>query len=914
MTVKEQHCFLISIASNYIRRPHSKTTRFFLIVPMLLIRLLSGYSGRILACCLFMLSGGSAFSQACDCPTSTTCGTCVGGLSSITLRYNGSTTVTVNISDILGDVFTASVVPGDLITFQGSLPPQKFVGDAITIQVNGVLNALITTSCATQLFVGDVFGDFTLQAAISVQGTSICCSPSGVETTGPEISNCPADISVSSATLSCGAEVSWAIPVATDACGVESFTSTHSPGDSFPIGTTVVTYTAFDGAGNSSSCSFNVTVLDDSNPKIANCPADISVAANASCNAIVTWVAPQASDNCSVTLTSTHLPGSTFPLGTTQVRYRAVDASGNTSECTFNVVVTDASNPVFSNCPANITVTTAAACAANVSWVPPNASDNCSVSVSSTHLPGASFPVGTTVVKYTATDGTGNSATCTFNVTVKDNTPPQFTTVPGNINVTLASGCSTAVTWTPPAVSDNCSVTVTSTHPSGSQFSIGTTQVRYTATDASGNSSAVSFDVTVTGGSPIISNCPGNITVMAADNCKKAVSWAAPVVSASCGIVTLTADHQPGDEFPLGTTPVTYTATDQYGNSTTCTFSVKVIDDSAPVISSCPPSPITFIANDNGVATVSWEIPLASDCSPVAVSANHDPGELFSIGETEVIYMFTDANAKQSACTFTVSVEDKSPPVFENCVTDITVTLDNACASVVTWSSPAVRDNSSIASVTSNYQSGDLFSIGKYDVQIAATDAYGNVGYCTFTVNIVSTVTPGFKECPGNTEVYADANGQAIISWVEPALDDPCNAYIVTRSHAPGTVFSFGSTTVTYSAATPGNTNAVTCSFLVTVVEAPIKFDLPKFFTPDGDGINDKWILRDIEKFEHNHIMIVDRWGGVVFESTNYDNERIVWDGSNGGKIVPTGTYFYNITVRHMSRQVETKGFIEVVR
>src|SRR4029453_8521280 len=129
------------------------------------------------------------------------------------------------------------------------------------------------------------------------------------------------------------------------------------------------------------------------------------------------WTAPTASDNCpGVSLGSNHNPGDTFPVGPTTVTYTATDGAGNTATCSFTVTVVDNTDPVISGCPSNITVYTgsgATTCDATASWTAPTASDNCpGVSLGSNPNPGDTFPLGPTTVTYTATDGAGNTATC----------------------------------------------------------------------------------------------------------------------------------------------------------------------------------------------------------------------------------------------------------------------------------------------------------------------------------------------------------------------------------------------------------------------------------------------------------------------------------------------------------------------
>src|SRR5690349_1244046 len=86
----------------------------------------------LLALVAFCASG-----QACDCPSISTCSACSGGLTSLTLRFNGSGASTITASDQMGVVFNAIVNPGATFTFNGSLTNQKFVGATVDLKING---------------------------------------------------------------------------------------------------------------------------------------------------------------------------------------------------------------------------------------------------------------------------------------------------------------------------------------------------------------------------------------------------------------------------------------------------------------------------------------------------------------------------------------------------------------------------------------------------------------------------------------------------------------------------------------------------------------------------------------------------------------------------------------------------------
>ncbi len=64
--------------------------------------------------------------------------------------------------------------------------------------------------------------------------------------------------------------------------------------------------------------------------------------------------------------------------------------------------------------------------------------------------------------------------------------------------------------------------------------------------------------------------------------------------------------------------------------------------------------------------------------------------------------------------------------------------------------------------------------------------------------------------------------------------------------------------------------------------------------TPNGDGINDTWMIVNIERFQNAKLNVYNRWGNEVFSAVNYNND---WNGtsSSGGDALPTGSYFYQI-------------------
>jgi len=334
------------------------------------------------------------------------------------------------------------------------------------------------------------------------------------DTTPPTIT-APPDVTVGTGpdSVSCNVALDDELgqPTASDNCSFSISTSGVPAGNAFPVGTTNVTYTVTDGAGNTASAVQHVTVVDNTPPTITapanasyTCPSQVPAASGSQATGVF--------DNCgtptvTVSQSSSGAGSAASPLIIVRT-YTATDSHGNSSSSVQTITVTDPTPPTFTFVPANVTAYTgpsATTCGTTVSDATlgtATASDNCSVTVTRSGVPaGNVFPKGNTTITYTATDSAGNAVTATQTVTVIDNTPPVLS-CPANITVNLplnSTATSMAVTYPAATATDNCPGTVTIGYSiaSGTVFSVGTTPVTVTATDANGNSSSCTFTVKV---------------------------------------------------------------------------------------------------------------------------------------------------------------------------------------------------------------------------------------------------------------------------------------------------------------------------------------------------------------------------------------------------------------------------------
>ncbi|MBL0047143.1 MAG: HYR domain-containing protein [Bacteroidetes bacterium] len=524
------------------------------------------------------------------------------------------------------------------------------------------------------------------------------------DNTAPTFSFCPADMTVNASPGLCSTIVTWPNPVAVDNCpGVVVTQASGLPsGSSFPVGIYSIKYVATDAAGNSTTCIFTITVLDIESPVISNCPNNITIPSDPGfCTAVATWTSPNASDNCggvSISQVDGLASGSAFPVGTTSISYKAIDAAGLSTLCTFTVTVEDNTSPAFLNCPTNVSVNNdPGQCNAVVAWVAPTINDNCSgatMSQISGPPSGSVFPVGVTPISYFALDASGNSATCSFNVTVVDSEQPQITCL-GNVNVPNDVGVCTATVFgiAPQGASDNCpgstitftiSGATTSTginDASGTTFNQGTSLLTYSIKDAVGNITTCSFNVTVTPPVPSVSDAGPNQTI-----CATTTSMVANNPTSGSGLWTLVSGNGIIVSPTSPTTQITGlsigTAVFRWTISTSpCTFSssdVSITAINTPSISFagsdqtnlCGVTSTALAANTPTVGTGTWSIVSGAGGS---FSLNTNPAATFTgTPGTTYVLRWTIANTPCTSSTDDVTISFNNNPTTANAGADQT--------------------------------------------------------------------------------------------------------------------------------------------------------------------------------------------------------------------------------------------------
>lgn len=276
----------------------------------------------------------------------------------------------------------------------------------------------------------------------------------------PPVLNLPPNITVPSDPGKNTAVVTYTVTATDDFPGV-SVLSMPPSGMTFPIGVTTVNATAVDAGGNTTRGSFTITVTD-AMPPVIQCPTNMVCPSPVSASRTVVFYTIIATDNQpGVTALCLPASGTEFPLGITPVTCVARDAAGNTATCMFTVCVRDNQPPVIT-VPTNIiTAADLNQCSAIVNYNVSVSDDQPGVTLRCLPASGTAFPIGTNIVACQATDASGNMASASFKVIIRDVQPPLIQTlsaspsylypknkkmIPVSLTVCATDACSNPVT------------------------------------------------------------------------------------------------------------------------------------------------------------------------------------------------------------------------------------------------------------------------------------------------------------------------------------------------------------------------------------------------------------------------------------------------------------------------------------
>ena len=524
----------------------------------------------------------------------------------------------------------------------------------------------------------------------------------------------------------------------------------------------------------------------------------------------------------SVTITFQVTINNSVPPGTTQVSNQGVVSGSN-----FANVLTDdpdaggtadptvtpiqSTTPPTISCPAPITVNAdSGTCSKSVSFNvtatgTPAPTVDCKIGATSITSP-HTFPVGTTTVQCTASNGIPPDDSCSFTVTVNDVDAPVITVNGAN---PMTVECHTTFTDPGATANDLCagSVAVTSSGTVDANTP-GTYTITYSATDGTNTATATRTVNVVDTTAPVITlNGANPMTV----ECHTGFSDPGATASDACaGTVPVTASGAVDANTP-GTYTITYSASDNAGHTTTTTRTVNVVDTLAPVITINGANPFTVECHtsftDPG-ATAS-----DSCAGSVAVTSTNNVNVNVP-GAYTVTYMASDGTNTATA-TRTVNVVDTIAPVITvNGANPLTV----ECHTSLNDPGATATDSCAGTVAVNSTDNVNVNVPGSYTITYTATDGT-NSSTATRTVNVVDTTAPVITlngADPMTVECHT--------SFSDPGAtaNDSCAGSVAVTSTNNVNANVPGSYSVTYSATDGYNTTTRTRTVNVVDTIAPV--------------------------------------------------------------------------------------------
>jgi gliding motility-associated-like protein len=610
--------------------------------------------------------------------------------------------------------------------------------------------------------------------------------------------------------------------------------------------------------------------------------------------------------------------------------------------------VIDEQAPTITNCNNGITITSIPdQCGTYVYWDDPVITDNCSFTLSHSHVSGSFFEVGTTLVTYTATDATGNSSTCSFYVTVKDTTPA-IVTCSRPIN-----SCDSYILYPLPTALDNCgvqSIIQISGLPSGSNFPVGLTNNVFEVTDIHGNKASCSVDVIIFP-TPVVTLNTTNVRCFGEQNGSIDLSVSSPNVYYTY-LWSNNAQTQDINGLAAGTYSV-YVA-DEYGCY--AVSETTIYEPQNLLISAEKQNVSCFEGNDGSV-----QISVSGGVLPYNYLWSNGQTTSLASQLTPGVYSILVTDANRCVRSYETNISQPDSLVINFTIKDAICNAPNGSINVaVTGGTVPYNFN------WSNQTNGPTLSnvvAGNYTLVIQD----GN--NCTYRYSKTIGTIHNFYASMNATDVTCQGSSNGSIDFVlrgnspftfEWFGDNPVNldsvssgTYLVhiTDSFGCDTTITIliqepdslaiSLTSETYSTGTNISTyqgqdgsilstvtggtepylynwsngeaseniyNLSAGSYVLTVTDAngcitkagilltePYLLEMPSGFSPNGDGSNDFFVVRGIEYYSHNEITVYNRWGNKVYSKTYYSNE---WNGDNNqGESLPDGTYFVILTV-----------------
>ncbi len=553
-----------------------------------------------------------------------------------------------------------------------------------------------------------------------------------------------------------------------DCSGIDSYEIDTSEFDCGFIGDNTVTLTVTDFYGNSSTCTSNVTIKDNSSSTVfcndliiqldetgvaTITPEDLDGGSEGGCGEVDSLEVNIEEFDCS-------------HIGTNLVELTVNYTNGSSSSCYANVTVEDTTAPTMVCRDITVQLDETGNVSIDAEDIDNGSNDTCGiVAISVSPDSFSCVDIGNNNVMLMAEDTYGNIASCSANVLVVNNSVPMALCQDITVQLDASGNASINANEVDQGSTDPCGIASVSVVPTDFTCNdIGTNTVVLTVTNYNGESATCEASVTIEDATAPIAICQ-NITIQLDEMGYASIAshYIDNGSSDDCsGIENLELDIYDFDCNNIGENTVELTVYDSNGNPSYCNAIVTVEDITVP---NALCQDITLQLDDTGYAFLyPEEIDYGSEdaCEIVSITASPDSFSCANIGNNTVTLTITDSNNNKSTCLATVIIEDTELPIAR--CHNITIQLDEAGTATIT--PDEINNNSEdlcglqILEVTPN--SFTSAHIGPNNVTLLVTDTSGNQSTCAAVVTIKDHNTPT-TICRDIT-VQLDETGLAVIT------------------------------------------------------------------------------------------------------------------------------------------------------
>ncbi len=566
--------------------------------------------------------------------------------------------------------------------------------------------------------------------------------------------SCPEALVVQAPIGIFSAEVNWEEPIVSTSCEDGEYILTQTAGfpngSNWPIGeATTVKYEVIDNCGNTNSCNFNVTVLENLLEFSSTCPNNVTLTTDNPNGRVITLNEPFFTTNCgdeNITISQIEGPesGTLFPIGTSTIAYEVnLNCNGEiyTESCFYEINIELVPSEISIICPSNqILQAPIGATTMMVSWEPPAISTSCGdeefTVIQVSGLPnGSNWPVGQTVeVQYEVTDVCGNSNSCNFNVVIEENPLVFDLTCMDDITLTTLDPNGHIVDIDMSFVTTNCDeenvIISQATGPeSGTLFPIGNSLVTY---EVSLNCNGQTYTQT----------CNINVNVeLEFVECTEEIN----------GFKLLGQFNN--HNYFIAENPTTWATASTIANTNGGTLLSVNSADENEFVRTLLENNIVFIGlfeNESGNYVWDSGEPFTYNFieTPATEEANFANMNFWSGG-----WSF-DSEYVERLFVMEITCGDPAPSLSINCSESQNITSENIDSIIVTWNAPIANSTCTEGEVLIEQVegpiSGSWFEVGTTTtITYKIEDACNNVEICSFTIAVSG---PPSTSCPENVD------------------------------------------------------------------------------------------------------------------------------------------------------------------